>query len=285
MNGDLILVVGGTGHLGRDLVGELLKHGRRVRVFARSPGTDTRVEWARGDLSTGDGLRDALRGVHTVVNAATFSPIAQRGSIRPIDFLRTPTDVDVHGTQRLLDEARRACVAHFLHVSIAGLDPRSPLPYNRVKLQGENLVRSSDLPWSIVHATPFFYLLARLFLSMRWMPFWLLPGAPAQPVDTSDVAKYLVSCLSDAKLGVREPIGGPEAKPMSDFARDYLAARSVRRRVFSMPTSATRAARMGLVTVDGFQGSVTWRDWLQTHQDEPKGRVGRSSAGASTISA
>ena len=82
-----ILVTGGTGHLGRDIVGQLLDQGRRVRVLARLPGNDPRVEWARGDLSTGAGLGEALAGVDTVINAATFSPIAQRGRIRPVDTL------------------------------------------------------------------------------------------------------------------------------------------------------------------------------------------------------
>src|SRR5436190_14016914 len=105
-----ILVTGGTGHLGRDVVGQLLARGKRVRVLARLPGGDPRVEWTRGDLSTGAGLREALAGVNTVINAATFSPIAQRGRIRLVDFFTTPSAVDVHGTGQLLHECRNAKV-------------------------------------------------------------------------------------------------------------------------------------------------------------------------------
>jgi nucleoside-diphosphate-sugar epimerase len=120
-----ILVTGGTGHLGHDLVGQLLGRGRRVRVLARLPVDDPSVEWARCDLSTGAGLREALAGVTTVVNAATFSPIAQRGGIRLPDFFTTPSTVDVDGTSRLLEECRRADVQHFLHVSIVGLSEQT----------------------------------------------------------------------------------------------------------------------------------------------------------------
>jgi nucleoside-diphosphate-sugar epimerase len=140
----LTLVTGGTGHLGRDIVDRLVRDGHRVRVFARSPAVRPDVEWATGDLATGAGLREALHGVDTVINAATCSPIARRGGVRPVDFFRSPSAVDVEGTERLLSLCREASVRHFLHVSIVGLE-EATLPYARVKLAGERLVRASAL--------------------------------------------------------------------------------------------------------------------------------------------
>lgn len=90
----LTLVTGGTGHLGRDFVDRLVRDGYRVRLFARARGDRPDVEWAKGDLATGAGLRDALPGVDTVINAATSSPIARRGGVRPVDFFRSPSAVD-----------------------------------------------------------------------------------------------------------------------------------------------------------------------------------------------
>ena len=163
----LVLVTGGTGHLGRDLVERLLRQGHRVRVFARSPRRDVNVEWAVGDLATGEGLRPALQDVDTVINAATCSPIAQRGGVRPVDFFKSPSAVDVAGTERLIACCREANVQHFLHVSIVGLDDAS-LPYARVKLAGEKLVRRSSLPWSVVRAMPFYYLLEKMLRRQQW---------------------------------------------------------------------------------------------------------------------
>jgi hypothetical protein len=67
----------------------------------RGPGRpDTDVEWAIGDLATGEGLQAAPEGVHTVINAATYSPIARRGgSIRPVDFFKSPSVVEVEGAE------------------------------------------------------------------------------------------------------------------------------------------------------------------------------------------
>ena len=111
-----------------------------------------------------------------MINAATFSPIARRGGIRPVDFITSPSEVDVEGTERLLALSRTANVRHFLHVSIVGLDEAS-LPYARVKLRGEQLVREFSLPWSVVRAMPFYYLLERMLAGLAWLPVWPLPKA------------------------------------------------------------------------------------------------------------
>ena len=58
-----ILVTGGTGHLGQAIVARLKQAEHDVRVLARQPGGDGAIEWVRGDLATGEGVRGAVRGV------------------------------------------------------------------------------------------------------------------------------------------------------------------------------------------------------------------------------
>jgi uncharacterized protein YbjT (DUF2867 family) len=256
-----VLVTGGTGHLGRDLVDRLVRNGHRVRVFARSPGRATNVEWAIGDLATGEGLRPALQDVDTVIHAATCSPIARRGTPRPIDFFKSPTAVDVDGTERLLALSRDANIRHFLHVSIAGLDAAS-LPYGRVKLAGERLVRKSPLPWSVVRAMPFYYLLEKMLAALAWSPVWPLPRTAFNPVDTSDVADYLAQCASDGPRGMRAEIGGPEDLPFAEFGRQYQRARGIHRPILPLPLSGASARGMGLVVSDGVRGKLSWSAWL-----------------------
>src|SRR5512133_579244 len=62
-----ILVTGGTGHLGRDIVGLLKDQGHQVRVLARTPGQDPGVEWIQGDLATGRGITEAVSGTEVIV--------------------------------------------------------------------------------------------------------------------------------------------------------------------------------------------------------------------------
>jgi hypothetical protein len=134
-----------------------------------------------------------LRDVHAVINAATYPPIARRGGFRPIDFFKSPSAVDLDGTRRLLALCEKAGVKYFLHVSIVGLDDAS-LPYARVKLAGEQLVRESSVSWSVARAMPFYYLLERMLNGLTWLPVWPVPQAIFNPVDTSDLAAYPVEC-------------------------------------------------------------------------------------------
>ncbi|MBR0791247.1 NAD(P)H-binding protein [Bradyrhizobium manausense] len=258
----LTLVTGGTGHLGRDIVDRLVGDRRHVRLLARSAGTRSDVEWAVGDLATGAGLREALHGVDTVINAATYSPIARRGGVRPVDFFKSPATVDVQGTERLLSLCEQQCIRHFLHVSIVGLD-EATLPYARVKLAGERLVRASAVSWSVVRAMPFYYLLDRMLAGLAWLPLWPMPMTPFNPVDTSDVADHVVACAFDGIRGERAQIGGPEDLSVAVLAGQYRDARGLHRKILPIPMSETRARGMGFVVSQGARGRLAWADWLQ----------------------
>ena len=95
-----VLVTGGTGVLGRRVVERLGSAGVGMRVLSHSgiPGTTP------GDLSTGEGLEEAVRGIDTIVYCAT-SPF------------RKARRVDVEGTRRLLEAAARAGVSHLVSTS------------------------------------------------------------------------------------------------------------------------------------------------------------------------
>lgn len=256
-----VLVLGGSGHLGVDIVARLLAAGRPVRVLSRQAGNDERVEWMRGDLATGDGVEEAFHGVSQVIHAATNSPIARRGAPRLVDFFNSPTDVDIEGTRRALAVAHRNGVDHFLFVSIVGLED-SKLPYSRVKLAGEHLVRQAPVSWSVVRSTPFFYLIARMFDRMHKWPVWALPEAPFQPVDTRDAADHIVDCLHQSTRGVLPEIGGPETTSYADMARAHMAARHLSKRVFSFGLPERWARQAGIVCTNGAHGVRSWEAWL-----------------------
>jgi uncharacterized protein YbjT (DUF2867 family) len=258
-----VLVTGGTGHLGRDIVRLLKERGDMVRVLARTPGQDPDVEWIRGDLSTGVGIPEALAGTHTVVHAATLSPAAQRGYLRMGDFIRSPSEVDLGGTRRLLDAAARAGAQHFLYVSIVGVQ-QSRFPYSRLKAAAEDLVRAGTVPWSIVPATGFYWLLARMLDTMAGRRIWPLPSKLAmQPGDSADFAKYVVESVADGPTGERIGFGGPETLTLVELARQYQAARGISRRIVAMPLPGYVLSAAGPQTCpDGRHGATTWAEWL-----------------------
>jgi uncharacterized protein YbjT (DUF2867 family) len=215
-----VLLTGGTGHLGRAIAAGLTREGHRVRILARRPGDDPGVEWVQGDLSAAPDLGPALAGVDAVVHAATDSPAARRGGFRPLDPVRSPTGVDIDGTAALLAAAAKAPVGHFLHVSITGLGQAARIsPYARVKPAAEELVMTSSVPWSILRASGFHWLLERMLARMARRPVLVLPGdVHMQPVDSDDVAGVVVACLDDGRRGEREDVVGPETLTMRRLA-------------------------------------------------------------------
>jgi uncharacterized protein YbjT (DUF2867 family) len=259
-----VLVTGGSGHLGTDVVRLLLERGERVRVLSRTPRTDPDVHTVEGDLATGRGIREAVTGVRSIIHAATLSPAARRGHFQPVDFVTSPPDVDVDGTRRLLYEAKRAGVEHILHVSIVGVQ-QSRVPYLRRKAQAENIVRSFAVPWTIAPATPFYWLLARLHDRMRKQRIWFAPSnLPLQPGDSSEFAEYVVESLQGGPAGDLPCFAGPEVLSQADIARQYQAARGIHRRILEIPLPGLAVRASGPQTCpDGRIGTRTWAQWLQ----------------------
>jgi uncharacterized protein YbjT (DUF2867 family) len=116
-------------------------------------------------------------------------------------------------------------------VSIVGVE-RTPLPYARVKLVAETLVRRSGLPWSVMRATPFYWLVDRMLGNMMRLPVVPLPvDLVVQPSDTGDFAGYLAECLADGPGADRVDFGGPEVLSLGEVVKQYQDARGVRRRI------------------------------------------------------
>jgi uncharacterized protein YbjT (DUF2867 family) len=266
---DTVVVTGGSGHLGRDLVSRL-KGSYQVRVLARSAGSDPGVEWIRGDLATGEGIADALAGSQLVIHAATLSPAARRGYFVPKDLWTSPSSVDRDGTARLLDLAAAARVGHFLYVSIVGIDkPR--VPYLQRKLEGEHLVRQSPVPWSIARATQFHWLLDRMLGKMARLPIVPLPDLAVEPLDTADFADYLSECLTKGPSARLADFGGPEVLTFAEAFDQWANIRKHTVPTLRVPLpSAVRnaATAMSASGAGSRHGTVTWADWLGTHTAE-----------------
>ena len=145
------------------------------------------VEWAQADLATGSGVREAVAGAQIILHAAT---------------LPTPGgNVDVAGTQRLLEAARAADVAHCFYISIVGIE-RNPFFYYRNKLKAEELVRQSGVPWTILRATQFHPFIDRILRGAIHGPLALLPtDFQFQPIDLREVVGRIVTSLAAGPAG------------------------------------------------------------------------------------
>lgn len=251
-----VLVTGGTGGLGSELVPRLVAAGHTVRVMSRRPAPDGKqpeIEWAQAQLAAPEGLAEAVAGVDAIVHCAS-SP-----------FRRT-REVDVEGTRHLLESAKAAGVSHFLYISIVGVD-RIPLPYYKTKLAAEKVIEESGVPYSILRAPQFHSLLDRILAGLMRFPVALVPGfAKFQAMDSSEVADRMVEAVAAGPGGRLSDIGGPEVRSMSDLARAWLKATGRRRLVLPLPAWGKVASgfRAGLnCAPDARVGRITWEQWLE----------------------
>jgi uncharacterized protein YbjT (DUF2867 family) len=250
-----VLITGGAGALGREMVNLLTPQGYTVRVMSRRsrPATQpAEIEWAQADLGMGTGISEAVAGVDTIVHAAT-------------NFLSSGK-VDVAGTKRLLDTARDAGVSHVLYVSIVGIE-RNPFAYYQNKLKAEALVQESGIPWSIQRAVQFYpFIDVILRAGVHW-PVALLPADfQFQPMDIREAAGRMVESVVAGPGGWLPDIGGPEVRTLGDLARSWMQSRGLRRSILRLPLPGKAAAafRNGYNTCPEHKdGKIRWEEWLQ----------------------
>jgi len=249
-----VLVTGGTGALGRDVVSALRARGHRAVVLSRRAGEGT--DWRRGDLATGAGIAAAVAGQDAVVHAGS-------ATVQPWKYRAT----DVEGTRRLLKLAAEAGVNHVVYVSIVGMEGIA-YPYYRHKLAAEAEMRLGAVPWSILRATQF-HTLMEIFLGLmsRLPGLLIVPYSwQFQPVDTADVAARLMEALEGRPGGLLPDFGGPQVRDFRSIAESWRRARRLRRRLVSLPLpfKASRQFAAGrLLCPEHADGRVTWEQYLE----------------------
>lgn len=251
-----VLITGGTGVLGRELVQHLLKGPYSVRIMsrgARPSNTPLHIEWAQARLVAGSGLAKAVADVDVLVHAASSAR-------------RDTWQVDVDGTRSLLAAACRAGIRHCIYVSIVGID-RIPLRYYQAKLATEQLVQAADLPWTILRATQFHPFINELIRRFMRGPVLLLPtDFQIQPIDPGEVAVRLAETVAAGPQGRAPDIGGPEVLTLAELARDWLAAQGLKRQIIHLPLPGRIAHgfRNGYNTCPEHRyGTIRWVDWLK----------------------
>ena len=252
-----VLVTGGTGTLGHLVVSRLRDAGRDVRVLSRRRrDTADGIEFATGDLATGEGIEPAVNGVETIVHCA--------GSVKG----------DGDKARSLVRAASRVGVAHLVYISVVGADrvpignavDRAMFGYFESKLAAERIVADSGLPWTTLRATQFHDLLLTAARQLAKLPVIPVPaGFRFQPIDAGEVADRLTELALDKPAGLVPRLGGPKVYDMSDLIRGYLRAAHRHRAIVAVPVpgSAARAFRTGVnLAPEQAVGQRTWEDFL-----------------------
>ncbi len=243
-----VVVIGGSGLIGSKLVAKLTEHGHEAIAASPNSGVNT---------LTGEGLPEVLEGAAVVVDVSN-SPSFEDGAV--LEFFET-------STRNLLAAEQAAGVRHHVALSVVGTERLLESGYFRAKIAQENLIKSSPIPYSIVHATQFFEFIGSIAQAGTDGDTVRLAPVLIQPMAADDVAAAV------GKVSVGEPrngtleIGGPEQFRLDELVRQGLAARNDPRQVVADPHAPYFGAELGertLVPDDGAQlGAVRFDAWLQ----------------------
>src|SRR6266850_278752 len=129
-----IVVIGGSGLIGKKLVNNLRHHGHEVVAASPSSGVNT---------LSGEGLANALAGAQVVVDVAN-SPSFDDKAV--LEFFET-------AGRNLLAADAAAGVGHHVALSVVGTERLLASGYFREKMAQENLIKASPVPYTIVRAT------------------------------------------------------------------------------------------------------------------------------------
>ena len=243
--GKLVVVVGGSGFVGRHLAQELLNRGARLRVASRQPERAAglkplanlgQVQLVRADLTRSDSLPQVLAGANAVVNLA--------GTIAgELDAVMG------RGAGALAQAAKTAGAAAFVHVSAIGADPAGETEYARAKAAGESAVLAAFPSATIMRPSvlfgpddQFINMFAGLSASLPVLPVF---GSTAklQPLLVDDLALAICAALEHpaAHGGKTFELGGPEVVTMGELNR-RVAQAAGRAPVFADLPDAVSAA-------------------------------------------
>ena len=254
----LITVFGGSGFIGRHLVGRLAATGAHVRVAVRNPdsalflkpmGTVGQIAPVQANVRFAASVRAALDGADAVVNLVGILNETRRQR-----FMAVHCD----GAAVIAQAAAQAGVKHLVHVSALGALTQSLSQYARTKALGEEAVTEAFPLVSILRPSvvfgpsdDFFNRFAALARVLPVMPVVGCPfprivsgpqgrfgkgGPKFQPVYVGDVANAVMTCLAERRTrGQVYELGGPLLYSFKELMELILRETGRRRMLVPVP--------------------------------------------------
>nr|WP_206107748.1 SDR family oxidoreductase [Paludisphaera rhizosphaerae] len=242
-----VVVIGGSGLIGRKLVSILKSEGHEAVSASPSSGVNT---------LTGEGLSEVMADADVVVDVSN-SPSFEDTAV--LEFFQAST--------RNLSAAEAAArVGRHVALSVVGADRLPSSGYMRAKVVQEGLIQTGGVPYTIVRATQFFEFVGGIAQSAAEGDVVRLPPALMQPIASDDVAAALARVAIAQPINRTVELAGPEPIRQDEFVRRYLAANNDSREV----VADANARYFGAVLNDQsltpgespMLGTTRFGDWL-----------------------
>lgn len=252
-----IVVIGGTGLIGSKVVEKLKTKGHEVIAAAPNTGVNT---------ITGEGLMEALRNAQVVVDVANSPSFDDQPAM---DFFQT-------AGKNITAAEIATGVKHHVALSVVGTDRLLASGYFRAKLAQEAAIKSSPIPYTILHATQFFEFLRGIAQSGTEGNTVRVSHSLFQPMAAEDVSAAVAKAALAPPVNGMVEIAGPQSFYIDELVGKVLAYDKDPRKVVVDPQALYFGVKLddqSLVPGPGAELGATRFDWWLTHVPAPPKRA------------
>jgi uncharacterized protein YbjT (DUF2867 family) len=190
-----LLIIGGTGTLGRQIVLQALTKGYQVRCLVRNFRKanflkEWGVELVYGDLGKPETIPPCLKGISAIIDVSTSRPTE----------LNSLKNVDWEGKLYLIEAAKAANIKRFIFFSAQNVEQFRNIPLMKLKYGIECKLKDSNLPYTIFRLPGFYQGLIEQYAIpiLENLPIWVTnENISVSYMDTQDIAKF---CLRSLQL-------------------------------------------------------------------------------------
>jgi uncharacterized protein YbjT (DUF2867 family) len=279
---DRVLILGGTGFIGKRLIRELALQNIKVRILVRTPsraegivpqGADAEI--VQGDLMKKESLEAALKGIHSAYYLV--HSMGGKSITRNTEFAEKDK-IAAHNFARAADSQN---LKRVIYLGGLGKKSRDLSEHLRSRAEVAEILSSGRAVATILRAAVIIgtggasyemlrYLVERLPVMI--CPKWI--NTRIQPIAVKNVIEYLTGCLMNpATAGQTFDIGGPDILTYKSMMQEYADARGIAKRIIidvPLITPALSAYWVDLVTpvpsgiahplIEGMKNEVICRD-------------------------
>lgn len=239
-----LVILGGTGFVGRHLVPRLAADGHRIVLLSRNREQHRELGVLPGvSIRSADIYDDAVLQKHVAGADAVINLVGILNPHGPHSFQRTHVEL----ARRLIAACHAGGVAR-LHQMSSLKAGQGLSHYLKSRGEAENLVKASALEWTIYQPSVIFGpgdgLVSRFAVLLRRMPVLPLARANAHmaPTYVGDVAEAIARCVDRGKPSLRRSfeLYGPEVLGLGEIVRKIRDAAGLRTPILALPDSLGR---------------------------------------------